>query len=89
MTTTPNYAIPMQPRRFRRLRRLVWTIRCFFEYRRRLNKGAAEKWPVALLWQTAVTSAANEADSNDAHGWAWGSPADAAQAELDCWDHDE
>lgn len=77
----------MQPRAFRKLRRAVWTLRCFLEYRRRVNGTipSYESWPCAILWQLAQASANNEADSNDRHGWAWDSPAEAVQNELECW----
>lgn len=81
--------IPMQPKRFRRLRRAVWTFRCFLEYRSRLNSDAwlqgAEPWAWSKLWQLAEASAQNQADANDRDGYAWGSPDDAVEAELDCW----
>lgn len=83
-------ATPAQPRGLRRLRRAVWTLRCFLEYRRRLNGDllcgfAYEAWPWATIWQLAEASAANQADSNDHQGFAWDSPAEAVQGELECW----
>jgi len=82
-------AIPMQPARFRRIRRAIWTLRCFLEYRSRLNAEAwlqgAEPWPWSSIWQLTQATAQNEADSNDRDGYAWDTPADAVTAELECW----
>lgn len=85
-----TYAIPMQPKGFRRLRRLVWKTRCFLEYRRRLNGTllsgySNDPWGWSNLWQLAEASAYDQEDTNDPHGWAWDSPAVAVQNELEYW----
>lgn len=81
--------IPMQPKGFVRLRRLLWTFRALLEYRSRLNSDAwlsgSEPWSLAQLWQLAEASAQNQADANDRDGYAWDDPDDAVVAELDCW----
>ncbi len=85
-----GYVIPMQPKGFRRLRRLIWTFRAFLEFRSRLNGdsllNSAEPWPLATLWSMAEAAAQNEADSNDRDGYRWDTPAEAVQGELECWD---
>ena len=84
-----TYSIPMQPKGFPRLRRLIWTIRCTIEFRRRLNGEVMyrgpEPWLWSFCWQMAEASAESEADSNDAYGWAWSTPTEAVQNELECW----
>lgn len=82
-------SIPMQPRFFRGLRRAIWRWRCANEYRRRLNDAAflqrVEPWPEPMIQQLADATAQNQAESNDPHGWAWDSPAQAVDDELSCW----
>lgn len=84
------YTIPMQPKGFRRTRRLIWTFRAFLEFRSRLNGDAwmtgVEPWPLTIIWTMAQAAAQNEADSNDRDGYRWDTPAEAVQGELECWD---
>ena len=83
-------SIPMQPKGFPRLRRRVWTLRAFLEYRRRLNGNlwrgfSNDPWRWSMIWQLAESSAQNEADSNDRDGYRWDTPAEAVASELECW----
>lgn len=83
-------SIPMQPRHFRRIRRAIWTLRCFMEYRRRLNGNlfrgfSNDPWKWSSIWQIVQGTVQSEADSNDLDGWAWSTPAEAVDCELECW----
>lgn len=84
--TTP---IAMQPRHFRRIRRVIWTLRCFMEYRSILNAEAwlkgAEPWPWSVIWKLTKATAQNESDLNDPEGYAWDTPSGAVNEELACW----
>jgi hypothetical protein len=84
-----NYAIPLQPRGFRRRLRLVWTIRCAIEFRRRLNGEVMyrglDPWEWGMCWRMAQACAESESEWCDRDGWAWDAPAEAVQHELECW----